>query len=229
MTPEHAQVLGAGLGMFAGSGLATWGVRMLARAVRAARAPAAAHPELKAKDLSQTPAEASAAAYYARISAGRPSPLPIVPSVIPKKHSLPSPVVIDWEIPVVIGAPAGSRKSPGQPPPLAPVAGEILSKHSQGSPAPTKPPGPPPPLAPTVDDVDWGAQARARAREVRDAVAGLGWPIARATWAAEAALAKLGGGCPELEEWVPTALRELAPPARGQPNLGPVQRRPRLR
>ena len=221
MTPETAQALGAGAGMFVGSGLATWGVRMLARAWRAARAPApraqaevtitgATGERTHARDLSQTPAEALASAYYARISAGRPPPLPIVPSVIPPRHSFPTaaptPVAIEWEI-------RPQEKSPGRPAPLATVAGEIVSKHSQ-----------------LIEPVpDFGAQARARAREVRDAVAGLGYPLVRAQNATESALERLGGGCPELEVWVPEALRVLAPPARGTPNLGPVQRRPRLR
>jgi hypothetical protein len=81
------------------------------------------------------------------------------------------------------------------------------------------------PVVAPVPAPDLGADARARAREVRDAVASLGWPIPRATWATEAALAKLGGGCPDLESWIPSALRELAPAAKAVPSLGTVRRR----
>lgn len=113
------------------------------------------------------------------------------------------------------------EKSPGRPAPLPPMSGEIPRKHA---PVAARVPVVAPPM---LVEVDTGAAARARAHEVRDAVASLGWPLSRATWATEAALVKLGGGCPELESWVPTALRELAPPSRPVPSLGPVNRRGR--
>lgn len=131
------------------------------------------------------------------------------------------------------------EKSPGRPAPLLTPAVIAYGKHS---PVPIVAPVEEParePCTPPVPEPDFGEherrealrgvggsadRARARAREVRDAVAGLGWPIARAAQATEAALHDLGGGCPELEDWVPAALRVLAPAAKRVPALGNPRR-----
>lgn len=113
-----------------------------------------------------------------------------------------------------------------QPPPV--ILTPSVIENSTGRPPPTTRAIPSRlPIIPVERQLvpDLGEQARARAREVRDAVAGLGWPIARATQAADVALNDLGGGCPSLEDWVPAALRVLAPAAKRVPSLGPVNRR----